>query len=67
MMSYFHTCDVAVANLNHKSVLYFFDVHFHQQLLFPPHFEKDSAAHAMWALCKINSTQLDYLLWLFSG
>ena len=27
MTSYFNTCDVTVANLNHENVLYFFDVH----------------------------------------
>jgi len=40
MMSYFNTCDVTVANSNHKNFLQFFDV-----LLVPPHFEKSSATH----------------------
>jgi len=43
MTSYFNVCDVTMANLNHKNVLYIFDVH-----LCPPHFEKGSATISSW-------------------
>ena len=40
MTSYFNVCDITVANLNHKNVVGFYDVHLH-----PPHFEKGSTTH----------------------